>query len=271
MTGKLVALGGRMHSGKTTASKLFTQSGDWQRIRFAGAFKALAHRFLVLSGYGRELASECVDGSMKNTPLPDIDMSMRRLMQNIGSSFREKLGDPDFWGNIAISRARHLMKSNINVLIDDMRFRHEDDVVHANGGYTVLIEGNHSQESHRSDINVLDGIYSRAGVMTDDVFRRNIVQAWDETVGQLKLHNARHIRDVFIDFVNTVLIPSRGHVPVSDLMSHASEHSLPEVFDYRIVNNGSIADLKEKVENFVILLGEGRIHHAKKQSPSPAA
>lgn len=252
--GLLIALSGKMHSGKTTASLRFVETGKWERIRFSGPFKSMIYNFLILCKYDEKLAFECVDGSFKNTKLPDLGLTMRWLFQMVGSGFPQYFNYPNIWSNISMLRAKNIRK-NKNVIIDDLRFQHEDDDIHAVGGKTILILGNHDNIKRKTEIGILSEIYDHSNYISDKIFKENMIKAWDNTFSDMKLERInKDIRSLFIDFINETVIPSRNtelHIPES----HCSENSFPSFYNYQINNNGSLADLYDKVDSLIIRLG----------------
>lgn len=243
--GLLIALGGEQYSGKSTVSAFLSETGKWERIRFAGPFKSLIHQFLILCGYDPLLASQCIDGSISHTRLLDIGLTSKWMLEIIGDEFPLVCEYPKLWSYMALARSRSLRKQGRNVVIDDLAFDYESHDIHRDQGKTILIIGNHENKKRKDDIHILNEIYLHDGYISDDIFRKNFISAWDSTLGRMSINKINsNIKDTFIYFLDTILLPGRNQKHFSEKKNYKN---IIKSYDYSINNQGSLSDLKDNI------------------------
>ena len=122
----LIALTGSAGSGKTTASQLLIDSFGYKRMSFADPLKQIAKESFGWDG--------------------QKDYRGRRLLQVLGTD-AGRAYNPEIW----IDKMRSLILSYdmeqgrymayTNIVIDDIRFNNEANLVHEFGGKVILLEG----------------------------------------------------------------------------------------------------------------------------------
>ena len=115
-------------SGKTTASEFLEDliPGVVTTLSFAYPLKAMLEELLYLWTDSSEEAHDMVYGELKDTVIDGMgyDITPRKLMQTLGTEWREMI-DPNLWAKMAILEAeRHLLQGH-TVVFDDLRFPHE--------------------------------------------------------------------------------------------------------------------------------------------------
>ena len=250
MMGYLLGIGGKMNAGKTTVSSILLDNEQWTRIRFAGPFKSLIEYFLALNGYPEHIRRAIVDGALKNVHLIDIGLSGRKIMQLIGSEFREYINHANLWRDMALYRADTLRKSK-NVAIDDLRFTHEIDGILDHGGRIWLVEGI-QRPIRGADFNLIEEVKAYDKRIDDHLFISRLEESWIQTVGR-----SAFIKKIGIDSQDFVLFAKEFILPLrnqSESLSpnislHASEQSLPDRngFDYTITNDSDMDNLRRQV------------------------
>jgi hypothetical protein len=130
MTKPIIAFTGLAQSGKTTAANAFISIG-YDRMSFAEPLKAMV-----------QCLTPCVDKDARPPSL--CGKSLREVYQTLGTDWGRKMVGEDIW--ILAGRARIEMllddvESDIirGIVIDDIRFDNEADLVRKMGGMVIEI------------------------------------------------------------------------------------------------------------------------------------
>lgn len=131
---------------------------------FARPLKETLMYFLTsICGLSKEAANEHLWGSLKNAQLPGFPegVTARKMMQQLGTEFRENIGDPQLWRRLMVKKlnvALDWQSHHRVVVIDDWRFIGELDYLKENlwGDvklYTVFVQGKNvaGQGTHVSE------------------------------------------------------------------------------------------------------------------------
>lgn len=115
-------------SGKTTASEFLDEliPGEVAVLSFAYPLKTMLKELLYLWTDSECEAHDMVYGDLKDTVIDGMgyDITPRKLMQTLGTEWREMI-DPNLWVKMAVLEAeRHLLQGH-TVVFDDLRFPHE--------------------------------------------------------------------------------------------------------------------------------------------------
>lgn len=150
---KLIALYSPvMGCGKSTAAQYLDEKHSFLRMSFAAPLKGMLYELLTHSmGFDSCDVQEMLHGSDKERPIPGLEpLTTRTLAQTIGTDWGRKL-DPDFWVKIMAARLKRC--SFDRVVIDDMRFPNEYDLVVKLGGLPVLLirPGAQATNNHPSE------------------------------------------------------------------------------------------------------------------------
>lgn len=131
MTTHIIALIGAAGSGKTTVSKRL-QGYSFARFRFAGKLKAMLRVF--------GLTEAQVDGDEKEIPAAILcGKTPRHAMQTLGTEWRDMIA-PEMWTKALEYeindhiRARMSLGLPAFIVIDDLRFPHEAEMIRRIGG-----------------------------------------------------------------------------------------------------------------------------------------
>lgn len=122
----LIGISGRKRSGKDTVATLLDEHPDFggkvERIGFADALK-------------REVASAC------DVPVEFIEAmkdNFRLILQGWGTDFRRELCGQDYW---LCKFKEQVADTNLPlVVVPDVRFKNEFDLIKAMGGFVVRVE-----------------------------------------------------------------------------------------------------------------------------------
>lgn len=123
--------------GKSTASQFLAEGLGFSLVKFAGPVKAVAAVFLSEMGVPEDQLNDYLEGHLKEEPLGDFgfdSLSSRRIQQVMGTEAGRKALDTNLWITIAGRKVRRLLDQGKRVVIDDMRFPNEYDLIRAMGG-----------------------------------------------------------------------------------------------------------------------------------------
>lgn len=178
--GKLVGLTGYAGSGKDTFAKSLRLRGGYERVGFADAVKEMA---LVLDPYvlvptpsptrgsDFELLSVVVRrlGWDEAKKIPDV----RQYLQKLGTEAVREIINKDAWVMAAQAKIWPLITEGTNVVVTDVRFQNEADLIKSWGGKVFRIERPEVTpvNSHISDTGVdtiaVDGVVYNQGSIDD--------------------------------------------------------------------------------------------------------
>ncbi|MBN9346622.1 MAG: hypothetical protein J0I48_10560 [Devosia sp.] len=123
--------------GKSTATQLLTEGLGYKLVKFAAPGKAMVNIFLAQLGVDPHLRELMIEGNLKEKTLEDFGfekLTPRYIMQTIGSEWGRGCIDTNLWTTIAARKVRKLLDAGLRVVIDDMRFPNELDLVRSMGG-----------------------------------------------------------------------------------------------------------------------------------------
>jgi hypothetical protein len=132
----LIGLIGKAGSGKTYAASYLVENHDYVRRSFAAPLKEMA---LVLG-----LTHEQVYGEDKEEPTDWLDgVTARYIMQTLGKEWGRDMICDDLWVRIMkqkLAAFNQITRGvNQNVVIDDVRFANEVDMIREMGGKIIKI------------------------------------------------------------------------------------------------------------------------------------
>ena len=152
MTLKLIAFTGLKGSGKDTAASVFVDAG-YEHIKMAGALKDMLRALLTYQGVEPEMIERYVEGDRKEQPCTALSgQSMRRAMVTLGTEWGRDIIDPEIWIDVAARRCGLFPR----VVISDIRFPNEADMVHRLGGQLIRLERGERADAHPSEAQVRD-------------------------------------------------------------------------------------------------------------------
>ena len=167
---KLIGFAGRAGAGKTTAAEHLVRSEDYDVVSLATPIKQLA-RSLLLNNYGYDDAF--VDHLLinKTIKIPELGVSMRYLLQTLGTDWGRNMINPFIWVNMT---ADHIAEQfeHINVVVDDVRFEQEALMIRNFGGHIIhIMKPNGAVDLHSSERGIKikpgDGVIVNAGSLSE--------------------------------------------------------------------------------------------------------
>lgn len=135
--------------GKTTAAQAL---GPWgyNKISFADPLReALAP---VLRGLGHD-PQKMYTAEFKEEVLPEVGKSTRDMLRTLGTEWGRQMVHEQVWMIIAKNKIQELHNAGLGVVIDDVRFPNEVQLVRQLGGILIRIErpGIATPSTHASD------------------------------------------------------------------------------------------------------------------------
>jgi len=179
---KLIGITGAAGSGKTTMSRLMDTGHGYTRMRFAEPLKRMTMMLLVEIGFSHGMAVEMVDGACKGDAIPQLKgKTPRDIMQTLGTEWGRELISPDVW--VAVMRHQLDTCHSDLVVIDDVRFENEAQMIRERGGKVIGIVGRGGLPTHHASEN---------GVSPDVTFHNRPGITFDEMSGWLR-HVLAHL------------------------------------------------------------------------------
>lgn len=164
----IIGLSGLKGSGKDACAEYFVDKG-YVNCKFAAPLKDMLRCLLGNCGYTLEQIEEMIEGQSKNVKIPSMGWkTTRELMQTLGTEWGRDLICPAIWTNFMVANFRQYEK----VIITDLRFPNEMEIIKSFGGCTVKIirPNTVSTDSHCSE-NLLDGFQCDYEVLNGSTIR----------------------------------------------------------------------------------------------------
>ena len=151
---RLIGITGRARSGKDTAAGYLSHQHGLVRYSFADPMKAAAKAMFGLT-------EDHVNGHLKETVIPWLGVSPRRILQTLGTEWGRETVRNDLWVVLAqrqweiISVATE-QTFHGGMIVPDVRFEDEAAFIRENGGTLIHIQREDAQqiEAHKSEAGV---------------------------------------------------------------------------------------------------------------------
>ena len=119
-----------MQAGKSTLAEALIYERGFTRIKMADGLKAMLRGLLAYQGLNDEGITRRIEGSAKGEASPWLSgHTPRYAMQTLGTQWARDCMGEDFWVEVASSKIHTSIASGIPVVIDDIRFENEYDMV----------------------------------------------------------------------------------------------------------------------------------------------
>lgn len=165
--------------GKSTVSQFLTEGLGFSLVKFASPVKEITKAFLSSMGVPSEDLEMYIEGRLKEAPLTEFgfdNISSRRIQQVVGTEAGRQHLDNNLWITIAARKVRKALDDGLRVVIDDMRFPNEYDLVKTMGGECWCIYNPHVE------IQVSD--HPSEGLLSNHAFNQAIIN--DSTIEKLQ-------------------------------------------------------------------------------------
>lgn len=136
----IIGLTGLAGSGKSTAAEYMEVTHGYNRARFAGPLKNALRRMLRDALVDVHTIERMIEGDLKEVPHSSLlGKTPRQAMQTLGTEWgRHCMGDT-FWVNLL--RYRLEQRRGERIVIEDVRFQNEADMIRDMGGKIIRIAG----------------------------------------------------------------------------------------------------------------------------------
>jgi hypothetical protein len=135
--GMIIGFACKKQVGKSTAAGWLVEAG-FIRSSFAEPMKEMAVSMLV--GMGLSFDEVMFFMQYKEERMPLLGVSMRHLLQTLGTDWGRQLIHPDVWVMAAARRIEDQLNQGRDVVIEDVRFENEAAFIRDHGGLVVHIE-----------------------------------------------------------------------------------------------------------------------------------
>lgn len=143
-----------MQSGKSEIAKTLQLSRGFKLVKFADPFRSFIRDLLVQGGASPEAAERMVEeGALKERVIPGLGVSVRTMLQTAGSDWGRQRISPDLWVKLAEIKVKRTLEAGVPVVIDDLRFPNEYEMVLRLGGHPVKVvrSGTRPYQGHASE------------------------------------------------------------------------------------------------------------------------
>ncbi len=148
-----------MGSGKTTVARILGTHG-YNRVAFATPLKTMLFQLLRLT-YGDSQARDMLhESEWKERELPEFgNVTIRYMMQTLGTEWGRKLITPDLWVDAAMKQAQNMPQSLF--VFDDVRFLNEYAAIRGAGGqiWRIIRPGVEATNNHPSERLLEDSVF----------------------------------------------------------------------------------------------------------------
>jgi len=155
MSKKILGVTGYKQSGKDTFARVLIEERGYVNIKFADALKDMIRSVIRIQGVSEDEIEDMVEGGEKENYSKYLGgKSPRYAMQTLGTEWGRDIIGEDFWVNVTKNR---ILSTKGNVIITDMRFHNECDLIKELGGTTVRINRDgisDDEDTHPSEKNI---------------------------------------------------------------------------------------------------------------------
>lgn len=128
-----------MGSGKSTVAEHLVHKHGFVLVKMAGPLKAMIRELYRQIGEPESQIDRYIEGDLKETELVSIGATTRHLMQTLGTEWARHCISQDFWLNIAKTRIRRHLLDGVSVVVDDIRFINEMEMLKSLGAYVYRV------------------------------------------------------------------------------------------------------------------------------------
>jgi hypothetical protein len=138
---KLIALcSNGPQAGKSTAADVLVNEYGYTRVKFAGVLKEMLRPLLMAFVGDAAIVERMLEGDLKEMPIPGLEgHTSRSLLISLGTDWGRSLIHPYLWIKVADKVTSRVSIGGGRIVIDDVRFLNELEVVCKAGATTVYI------------------------------------------------------------------------------------------------------------------------------------
>jgi hypothetical protein len=132
----LIGLTGLAGSGKSVVANVLTSEFGFTRVKFAGPLKNMLRTMLADAGFCEDDRERMLEGDLKEALIPELGVTARHLMVTLGTEWGRDCVQKDIWLRLWAAQADRFDR----VVVDDVRFPNEVDLIRRRGGEIWRIE-----------------------------------------------------------------------------------------------------------------------------------
>jgi hypothetical protein len=132
----LIGLTGLAGSGKSVIANVLTTEFGFTRVKFAGPLKNMLRTMFTDMGFCGDDCDRMLEGDLKETVIPELGVTPRLLMVTLGTEWGRDCVRTDLWTRLWSAQADRFDR----VVVDDVRFPNEVDLIRARGGELWRVE-----------------------------------------------------------------------------------------------------------------------------------
>lgn len=187
-------------AGKTTVAEYIQRTASDTVIEsFASPIKAMTETLLTHAGLSPEYVKTCFQAASKEEAIPikalGRDGSPRRLMQTLGTEWGRCTINPTLWVDIMEYKINAWFARGADiVVVDDLRFLNEAEMLANFETYFVTIEGCQGRKTH-NHISEKQSDYIEADYMienTEDITLTILFEQVDDILAEIAERQARY-------------------------------------------------------------------------------
>lgn len=147
-------------AGKSTVAAVLEEQLGFARASFADPIKDIVASILNVAGYSAKEIYDRLYGGWKNLPIDEFNgLSSRDVQKIIGTECFRDMINPLLWVRLMEHRIHRARAAGTDLVIDDLRFPEEYEMLVTNQATLVKITSPFQEEpsSHRSD-GALEGL-----------------------------------------------------------------------------------------------------------------
>ncbi|GGD97982.1 deoxynucleotide monophosphate kinase family protein [Rhizobium anhuiense] len=171
--GKLIALySDAAGSGKSEVAGTLVRHG-YRSVKFAGPLKNMARGLLSSMGFDGVTVERMIEGDLKEAVIPGFKtVTPRQIMQTLGTDWGREAIDQDLWTKVAASKIEGLRDKGIDVVVDDLRFPNEYDLIASLDGTLVrVVRADPSREAGGAYEGKLSGHFFHHTILNNGTLR----------------------------------------------------------------------------------------------------
>jgi hypothetical protein len=134
MSGNLLLIHGLKFSGKSSIADRLMGDFGYVRVKLADPLKNMLRSLLRDAGIDVVTIERCLEGDLKEVPMDVLcGRTPRHAMMTLGNEWRDLL-DSKLWSYIARGKIADLLANGKRVVVDDIRYPFELDILGQLGG-----------------------------------------------------------------------------------------------------------------------------------------
>jgi hypothetical protein len=138
----------RPQSGKSEFARILRFDHDYHVVKFADPIKDMLRGLLKSMGLRQAEVERMVEGNLKEQVIPGFEtVTPRQLMQSLGTGWGREAVETEIWVNVARRKIERLLSIGDNVVVDDVRFLNELQLIKDLGGTTIRLVRNNARKA----------------------------------------------------------------------------------------------------------------------------